>query len=303
MSKDVPVTRFTVEFSVAAPDDVPAREALSAYLRELAERFPEGFDVEAALDEAPVDFSAPRGRFVVGRVADAVVACGAVRFLDDDTGELKRMWVRRDARGRGIGAALLASLELEVHRAHRRRVVLDTHDVLVEAQGLYASHGYREVDAYNDNPHAAHWFEKLLEVATASGELDTSAEPAVHVGNAHADGPAHGGWLLGHFMTPTTTVHSDDVEIKWDVHLAGEARTRWVERDERTAVCVLVRATPSVVPGPRGRRPRERGRLSGLATRRPLLERRGGLGRGCRAMALGAGVRQRGMTRHRTGTS
>jgi hypothetical protein len=58
-------------------------------------------------------------------------------------------------------------------------------------------------------------------------------------GNAHEDAPAHHGWLLGHFVDDADPRHTRDVEVKWDVHAAGDERAGWVERDDRTALCVL----------------------------------------------------------------
>jgi hypothetical protein len=63
---------------------------------------------------------------------------------------------------------------------------------------------------------------------------------SVHVGNAHEDASEYHGWILGHFVEPEGVVrHSGDVEIKWDVHRRGDRRPKWVEADDRTAVCIL----------------------------------------------------------------
>ena len=62
-----------------------------------------------------------------------------------------------------------------------------------------------------------------------------------HFGNADADGLDHRGWFVGHFLTNADTRHSDDVEIKWGVHPAGEARESWQEHETRTTVLILVR--------------------------------------------------------------
>jgi hypothetical protein len=48
-------------------------------------------------------------------------------------------------------------------------VRLDTRGALVEARGLYAEHGYREIPAYSDGPYSDHWFQKDL-LAPAPGE-------------------------------------------------------------------------------------------------------------------------------------
>ena len=62
---------------------------------------------------------------------------------------------------------------------------------------------------------------------------------SVYVGRAGVDGAGNGGWLLGHFM-PAGVRHSTDVEVKWGVHLAGDARAQWVTGERRTALLVLV---------------------------------------------------------------
>lgn len=65
-------------------------------------------------------------------------------------------------------------------------------------------------------------------------------DDTVYVGNAGVDGATNAGWLLGHFMPAGDVRHSTDVEVKWGVHPAGEARSRWATGERRTALLVLV---------------------------------------------------------------
>lgn len=156
-----------------APDDIrivlvdpgspDARTAMSAYFAELDERFPGGFDAGSAAALEPDAFAAPSGAFVVALTTDGdVVGAGALRRLDDGVGEIKRMWVDPRVRGRGLSSRLLARLEDESRSRGHRVVRLDTNATLVEAIRLYRRHGYVEIERYNDNPDAQHWFEKLL---------------------------------------------------------------------------------------------------------------------------------------------
>ncbi|MEU4793404.1 signal peptidase I [Micromonospora tulbaghiae] len=62
----------------------------------------------------------------------------------------------------------------------------------------------------------------------------------VYVGNAAVDGATDAGWLLGHFKPAGDVRHSTDVEVKWGVHPAGEARSRWATGERRTALLVLI---------------------------------------------------------------
>jgi hypothetical protein len=59
-------------------------------------------------------------------------------------------------------------------------------------------------------------------------------------GNAADDGAARRGWIVGHFIDEDPLRRSDDVEVKWALHSAGEARGQWVTGETRTAVVVLV---------------------------------------------------------------
>lgn len=65
--------------------------------------------------------------------------------------------------------------------------------------------------------------------------------PNWHRGNALRDGAATGGWFVGHFLPPGEGLRStEDVEIKWFMHQAGETRTNVVEAERRTTVSILI---------------------------------------------------------------
>ena len=139
-----------------------AQRALAQYVAELAERFPEGFDPGRGAPPAEDDFAPPRGVFLLVRFAGEAMGCGGLRTEPDGTGEIKRMWISPALRGKGAGRALLTSLEDHARRMGCTRVRLDTAAELGEAQAMYAKAGYVSIPAYNDNPYAAHWFEKTL---------------------------------------------------------------------------------------------------------------------------------------------
>lgn len=62
-----------------------------------------------------------------------------------------------------------------------------------------------------------------------------------HSGNASEDGSPTRGWLLGHFIEPPEDLRStNDVEVKWGVHSAGEKRPEWTSDDQRTTLLLLV---------------------------------------------------------------
>jgi hypothetical protein len=65
--------------------------------------------------------------------------------------------------------------------------------------------------------------------------------PKWHFGNAAVDGAERCGWLLGAFVEPDDVRMSEDVEIKWAVHPAGDRREAWFDDENRTTVLMLVR--------------------------------------------------------------
>jgi GNAT superfamily N-acetyltransferase len=151
-----------VTFSRVDAGSTEARWALTQYFDELERRFTGGFKTDEALDEATPSFRPPSGLFVIATLGDDVVGCGGVQWIDGATGEIRRMWVDSARRGVGLGKRLLGHLESEVRSSGRTRVVLDTNECLTEAISMYRGLGYHDIERYNDNPYAHHWFEKLL---------------------------------------------------------------------------------------------------------------------------------------------
>jgi GNAT superfamily N-acetyltransferase len=91
----------------------------------------------------------PDGRFVVVLDDDGTaIGCGAIRRRDDESAELKRMYVRPAARARGISRLILAELEATARRFGYRALVLETGLRQPEAMRLYESSGYTRIPSY-----------------------------------------------------------------------------------------------------------------------------------------------------------
>ncbi|MDQ0984199.1 GNAT family N-acetyltransferase [Streptomyces sp. V2I9] len=138
-------------------------EVASRYWRRpaTAEEIAEGLDGDGADLLIP-----PTGQFVVGRYGAEAAGCAGLvltEAAEPGSAELTRVYVRQAFRGTGGGGALLAAVE-EAARAYGVRLLrLDTRHDLVEARGLYAKHGYREVPSFHRrNPYAERWFAKEL---------------------------------------------------------------------------------------------------------------------------------------------
>ena len=139
-------------FRPASVDDPDARELLGEYFAMRARTF-EGGDYTVSLPD-PARFTPPTGVFLVVDDDLGAVGCGGVRMLDPERAEVKHLYLRDRARGRGWGRELLAELEARAVGLGARVVVLDTNATLEAAQGLYRTSGYAETAPYNENPNA-----------------------------------------------------------------------------------------------------------------------------------------------------
>jgi DNA-binding MarR family transcriptional regulator/GNAT superfamily N-acetyltransferase len=152
----------TLRIEVADPASPDARWCLAQYFAELAARFQAGFDPSRSLPAEASELTPPAGALLVARLGDRPVGCGALKLHGDVPAELKRMWVAPDARGLGLARRLLHVLEQHARDSGVKVLRLETNAALTEAIALYRSSGYREVEAFNDEPYAHHWFEKSL---------------------------------------------------------------------------------------------------------------------------------------------
>jgi len=144
------------------PRHPDARRAVRAYVTELADRFEAGFDPALSISATDDEMSPPAGLFLLATLHGEPAGCGALKFRPGARAEIKRMWVAPEARGLGLGRRLLTELEARAAARGVRTLRLETNRALTEAISLYRSAGYREVAAFNDEPYADHWFEKML---------------------------------------------------------------------------------------------------------------------------------------------
>lgn len=123
-----------------------ATRLLREAFNELACRYAEYSQTDAAL--FPVEQAEQMGAvFLVARLTGVqAVGCVVLRPLPSDDGqstaEMKRMFVTVAARGRGVGSALMASVEREARALGYSRLRLETGDLQPEAIALYEKHGF-----------------------------------------------------------------------------------------------------------------------------------------------------------------
>src|SRR4051812_10063582 len=144
------------------PDHPHARHCLREYSAELDRRFPGGFDMRLSISTDASDLRPPQGLLLVATLMSEPIGCGALLLHEGEPPYIKRMWVAPSARGLGLGRRLLGELEARAAATGSPTVHLETNRTLTEAIAMYRSAGYVEVDPFNDEPYAHHWFEKRL---------------------------------------------------------------------------------------------------------------------------------------------
>lgn len=97
-------------------------------------------------------YSPPQGCLLLARTNQQWSGCVAIREQRPGICEMKRLYVKAQHRGRGLGRLLAESAIHSARKLGYTEIVLDTLPSMIEAQSLYASLGFREVEGYYPNP-------------------------------------------------------------------------------------------------------------------------------------------------------
>src|SRR5215510_6326071 len=126
----------------------PARILIAALNAELSRTYPEEGACHFRLDADEV--ADGRGAFLIAWRTGKPIGCGAIRRIEERTGELKRMYVTPQERGRGIGHTILRALEGEAQALGISRVVLETGVRQKEALALYERAGFLRIAPFGE---------------------------------------------------------------------------------------------------------------------------------------------------------
>jgi GNAT superfamily N-acetyltransferase len=112
----------------------------------------QGFSAEVAA--LPGKYAPPRGRLALARVGGEVAGCGALREVDGERCEMKRVYVRPAFRGTGMGRAIVEWLMAEARSLGYREMVADTMPVMARALAMYEQMGFERTGPYGEAPTA-----------------------------------------------------------------------------------------------------------------------------------------------------
>jgi ribosomal protein S18 acetylase RimI-like enzyme len=141
--------RFKLIQVEGAPSIASARELFREYSAAI------GIDLEyqgfsAELASLPAPYAPPLGALLIAQDAERMAGCVAMRRLDEKTCEMKRLYVRAEYRGSGLGQTLVEAVIHAARQAGYRELRLDTLASMASAQSLYRRLGFVEIQPYSE---------------------------------------------------------------------------------------------------------------------------------------------------------
>lgn len=127
-------------------------------------------EIDEELAGLPGEYAPPRGALLVAEDEGRLIGMIGLRPFDASISEMKRLFVRPEARGRGLAKQLIAQLLNEANAIGYTEIYLDTLPMMGDAQSLYVSLGFRDIPAYYDTPIAG---TRFMALRLRSGQAKT----------------------------------------------------------------------------------------------------------------------------------
>lgn len=152
--------KATIEIRSADPAATVSRKLVAAMEAEIEATYADDEGSIHSVGAGPETLVPPAGDFLVVYDGHRPIGCGGLKRLDNQSCEIKRMYLLPEARGGGLSGLLLAALEARASELGYGRARLDTGPRQPAAKRLYEGAGYRPIADYNGNTQASFWFEK-----------------------------------------------------------------------------------------------------------------------------------------------
>ena len=142
---------LTIEIATAGADIDSARALFLEYQSLLGVDL--GFQpFNEEVNHLPGDYAPPSGRLLLAKNDGFLLGCIALRGITPYRCEMKRLFVRPQGRGLGIGRQLVSRLIDEARSEGFSELVLDTLPMMTEAQTMYLAFGFQDIPPYRPNP-------------------------------------------------------------------------------------------------------------------------------------------------------
>ena len=120
-------------------------------------------NIDDELENFPEKYKSPDGEFIIAKENDSVIGCVALKKLENKTCEMKRLFVKEEYKGKGIGQKLVEIILKEAKTRNYEKMRLDTLDTMEAALNIYRNNGFYEIEPYYKNPHVGVvYLEKIL---------------------------------------------------------------------------------------------------------------------------------------------
>jgi GNAT superfamily N-acetyltransferase len=150
-----------VRVTIEPADGEVSHVLQQAFFADIASRYP-GWEPGSSQPVEPSDLAPPDGIWLVAYRNERAIGCGGLQRLEAETAEVRRIFLDKTERGRGIGRRLLVELEEHARDLGYARIRLTTGDGQPEALRMFQSAGYREIAPFTDGLFTRHWMEKAL---------------------------------------------------------------------------------------------------------------------------------------------
>lgn len=119
----------------------------------------QNYDDELA--DLEIKYGLPNGRLYLLYYDNNLAGCIGLRKLDNDSCEMKRLYVRSDFRGKQLGDYLVKRIISDAKKIGYKSILLDTIPFLLSAIKLYKKYGFYEIESYNNSPIVSTIYMKL----------------------------------------------------------------------------------------------------------------------------------------------
>ncbi len=152
VSADSAVNSFGVQHAESPEQITAVRELFLEYAKSL--NFSLCFQsFEKELAELPGDYARPSGRLLLAAYGSELAGCVALHSIGEESCEMKRLYVRPQFRGKGVGRVLAERIVADAREIGYKRLRLDTVEPVMQgAVALYRKLGFREIAPYRENP-------------------------------------------------------------------------------------------------------------------------------------------------------